>query len=260
MKTNLLKINKRHIGSLVIIPVIIALLVGSLLLKYLMLLISLVAILEFSNAMSQKDININKNLLIVFTIVYYILNFKNIYILLLLFFILLFLTVLNKNNIVNISLGFTCFFYIVIPFSLIVILYNKNVYLPWIIFLSAWSTDTMAYIIGKRFGKIKIVKHISPNKTLAGFIAGTISCIIVISLYGFLISDKLIISPINLVYVGLCTSIFGQIGDLIASSIKRFSGIKDFGNLIPGHGGILDRFDSILMISIVVFLFSEILL
>ena len=256
----MLKIDKRHIGSLVILPIIIALLSGSLLLKYLMLLISLIAILEFSNAMSQKNINISKNVLIGFTTLYYILDFNNIYILILVFFILLLLSTLNKNTIVNISLSFLSIFYIVIPFSFIVILYNKNIYLPWIIYLSAWSTDTMAYIIGKRFGKRKIVKHISPNKTLEGFIAGIISCVITISLYGFFFSDKLNISTINMIYISLCTGIIGQIGDLIASSIKRFSGIKDFGNLIPGHGGVLDRFDSILMISSVVFIFSEILL
>ena len=260
MKTDLLKINKRHIGSLVILPIIIALLVGSFLLKYLMLLITLIAILEFSNAMSQKNINISKNLLIFFTILYYLFDFKNIYIIVLLLFILLLISTLSKNNVLNISLSFFSFFYIIIPFSFIIILYNKNIYLPWIIFLSAWSTDTMAYIIGKKFGKRKIVKHISPNKTLAGFIGGLVSCVITISLYGYLFGDKLNISIINVIFLGVCTGILGQIGDLIASAIKRFSGIKDFGNLIPGHGGVLDRFDSILMISNAVFIFSEILM
>ena len=133
-------------------------------------------------------------------------------------------------------------------------------YLSWIIFLSAWSTDTMAYFIGKNFGKHKISQNISPNKTLEGFIAGVISCVLVISIYGFIFNDKLNISILNLVFLSIFTGIVGQIGDLIASSIKRFAEIKDFGNLIPGHGGILDRFDSILMISIVVFVFSQILM
>ena len=168
---------------------------------------------------------------------------------------------LNKNNnIVDISLSFISIFYIVIPFSFIFILNEKNNYLSWIIFLSAWSTDTMAYFIGKNFGKHKISQNISPNKTLEGFIAGVISCVLVISIYGFIFNDKLNISILNLVFLSIFTGIVGQIGDLIASSIKRFAEIKDFGNLIPGHGGILDRFDSILMISIVVFVFSQILM
>ena len=79
-------------------------------------------------------------------------------------------------------------------------------------------------------------------------------------IYGFIFNDKLNISILNLVFLSIFTGIVGQIGDLIASSIKRFAEIKDFGNLIPGHGGILDRFDSILMISIVVFVFSQILM
>ena len=118
----------------------------------------------------------------------------------------------------------------------------------------------MAYFIGKNFGKHKISQNISPNKTLEGFIAGVISCVLVISIYVFLFNDKLNISILNLVFLSILTGVVGQIGDLIASSIKRFVEIKDFGNLIPGHGGILDRFDSILMISIVVFVFSQILM
>lgn len=261
MKTDLSKINKRYIGSLVIIPIIISLIVGGLLLKAMILCITIFSLIEFSNALKYKKINVNKYLIIFFTIIYYVVGFKYIDTLVFMFFIFLLFYTLNKNNnIVDISLSFISIFYIVIPFSFIFILNEKNNYLSWIVFLSAWSTDTMAYFIGKNFGKHKISQNISPNKTLEGFIAGVISCVLVISIYGFLFNDKLNISILNLVFLSIFTGIVGQIGDLIASSIKRFVEIKDFGNLIPGHGGILDRFDSILMISIVVFVFSQILM
>ncbi len=259
MKANLSKIDKRYIGSLVIVPIIISLILGGLVLKLILFSITTISIVEFSNALKHKNININKYLIIIFTIIYYIVGFKYLNILTFLTFVLLLFYTLNKNNnIVDVSLSFISIFYIVIPFSFIFLLHEKNSYLPWIIFLSAWSTDTMAYFIGKNFGKYKISKYISPNKTLEGFIGGVVSCVVVILIYGSLFRVQLNLSVISLILLSVLTGIIGQIGDLIASSIKRFTKLKDFGNVIPGHGGILDRFDSILMISIVVFIFSQI--
>lgn len=260
MKVDLSKINNRYIGAFIIFPIIFSLIIGGLFLKTMFLCITVISLIEFSNALGYKEININKFLILSFTVLYYLMDFNNVNILVFIFFILLLFSVLGKNcNIVDISLSFIFIFYIVIPFSFIIMLNNENSYLPWIIFLSAWSTDTMAYFIGKKFGKRKMSK-ISPNKTLEGFIGGIISCIIVIVIYGFLFQDRLDISILNIFFLSIVTGITGQFGDLIASSIKRYTGIKDFGNLIPGHGGVLDRFDSILIISIVVFSFSKILM
>lgn len=262
-KVKFSNINKRYIGAFVIVPIIISLIFGGYLLSALVFSVTLVSLFEFSNSLSYQGINVNRYLIFVFTLIYYLFDFKNVLILIFLFFILLLISVLDgKTNIVDISLSFLTIFYIIIPLSLILILSRENRYLPWIIFLSAWSTDTMAYFIGRKFGKNKIKKisHISPNKTLEGFIGGSVSCIFVIMTYGFFFQNKLNMSLIILFFLSIITGIVGQVGDLVASSIKRFTGIKDFGNLIPGHGGILDRFDSILMISVVVFLFSQILM
>lgn len=259
-KVKTLKINQRYIGAFIVVPIIIALIVGGYFLNGLMFAITLISIIEFSSSLKCRDININKYMCILFAILYYLVDFKNIFLLLLLFFVLLLISIFDgKNNVVDIFLTFAAIFYIVIPFSLILILYKQNVFLSWIIFLSAWTTDTMAYFVGKKFGKHKIerISHISPNKTLEGFIGGGISCVIVIVIYGILFKQNLNLSIPLLILLGALTGIFAQYGDLVASSIKRFTGIKDFGNLIPGHGGILDRFDSIVMISIVVFLFSQ---
>ncbi len=123
-------------------------------------------------------------------------------------------------------------------------------FLIWYVMWAAWGTDVMAYVIGKNFGKHKYLK-ISPNKTVEGTIGGTIGGILACLLYT-VVCNQLWHLGFNYFYVaiiGLILSIVGQIGDLAASSIKRYTGIKDFSNLIPGHGGMLDRFDSVIFIA-----------
>lgn len=115
-----------------------------------------------------------------------------------------------------------------------------------------WISDTFAYFTGVTMGKHKIVPHISPKKTWEGCIGGAIGCAVVVMLYiGLLVYDiegintsRTIMMVIAFVF-GLFISVFSQIGDWLASSIKRFVGIKDFGSFMPGHGGMLDRFDSV---------------
>ena len=115
-----------------------------------------------------------------------------------------------------------------------------------------WISDTFAYFTGVTMGKHKIVPHISPKKTWEGCIGGAIGCAVVVMLYiGLLVYDiegintsRTIMMVIAFVF-GLFISAFSQIGDWLASSIKRYVGIKDFGSFMPGHGGMLDRFDSV---------------
>ncbi|NLI60985.1 MAG: phosphatidate cytidylyltransferase [Clostridiales bacterium] len=114
--------------------------------------------------------------------------------------------------------------------------------------LVTWSTDTFAYFVGKSFGKRKLCPSISPNKTIEGSLGGLIGSIVVGIIYGTVLKYRLTIS-INLYHfgiIGLLGGVLSQLGDLCASSIKRFCDIKDFGKLMPGHGGLLDRFDSLL--------------
>lgn len=120
----------------------------------------------------------------------------------------------------------------------------------WYLMLAAWGSDIFAYSIGRRIGKHKFTK-ISPNKSIEGCIAGVIGSVVCVVIYTVLINTiKGAVIPYGyIIFVGIILSILGQCGDLAASSIKRETNIKDFGNLIPGHGGILDRMDSIIFMA-----------
>ena len=122
--------------------------------------------------------------------------------------------------------------------------------LIWYAIIAAWGTDTFAYLVGKRFGKHKL-NQISPKKSVEGAIAGTISAVILVVVYT-LVMNKLYNLEYSYIYVAMATiilSIIGQIGDFAASSIKRYVDVKDYSNLIPGHGGMLDRIDSLMFLA-----------
>ena len=121
----------------------------------------------------------------------------------------------------------------------------------WLILLSAFGTDIFAYFGGYFLGKHKLCPTISPKKTIEGSLCGTLASVILCTLFGALFMDdgKLLMYAVT----GLAGGIFSQLGDLTASVFKRKMGIKDYGNLIPGHGGIMDRFDSVVFTSPMVF-------
>ena len=122
--------------------------------------------------------------------------------------------------------------------------------LIWYVFISAWGTDIFAYCIGIKFGKHTFSK-ISPNKSIEGCVAGTVGAVICMLIYTFICNTvwNMNINYILISVIGIILSLVGQIGDFAASSIKRYTGIKDFSNLIPGHGGMLDRIDSVIFIA-----------
>lgn len=159
---------------------------------------------------------------------------------------------------------------IMIPasFTNVVLLRNNNgwaggVFCVIILLGSAWFSDTCAYFTGRAFGKHKMAPVISPHKTVEGLIGGLIGSVLcnLVMAYGCsLVFQALGIShSIHYLAVG-CATLLGSaasvVGDLTASTIKRQCGVKDFGNIMPGHGGIMDRFDSVLLVSPVVYLFS----
>lgn len=118
--------------------------------------------------------------------------------------------------------------------------------------LIVWITDSGAYLIGRKLGKHKLAPHVSPNKTWEGSIGGTLSAVVIVGIYLYFVQAQFSTSfPYDFTRMLLLTLVFsvgGQLGDLIESALKRYYGVKDSGKILPGHGGILDRFDSLLFV------------
>ncbi len=163
----------------------------------------------------------------------------------------------KKYNIVDVCA--TAFGIAYIPFLMSFLIMLRNMeygnILIWLIFIGAWGTDTLAYTFGRLFGKRKIIPEISPKKTIAGAIGGILGCILLMVIYGIIVNNyfDLNIKYIALILLGLFCGVISQIGDWAASAIKRYVDVKDFGNIMPGHGGVLDRFDSILFVAPVIY-------
>ncbi|MEC4005678.1 phosphatidate cytidylyltransferase [Flavobacterium sp. SUN052] len=157
--------------------------------------------------------------------------------------------------------------YIILPFLFITkISFGIKGYNPKIIiglFILIWTNDTFAYIVGKSIGKHKLFERISPKKTIEGFIGGIVFAVFA----GFLISKFYIKANADIsnksiliwTIIAVLVGVIGTIGDLIESKFKRIAGVKDSGKIMPGHGGILDRLDSVIFVAPFVFLFYQIL-
>ncbi|WP_231373979.1 phosphatidate cytidylyltransferase [Aureivirga marina] len=160
------------------------------------------------------------------------------------------------------SLGkyFLAIVYIVIPFScLYLIPFNGNSsgFVPQIvlgIFILIWSNDTFAYLVGRTFGKNKLFERVSPKKTIEGFIGGFVFTIIAGIILAYFYQE---LSTIHWIVIAVITSFTGVIGDLIESKFKREANIKDSSNFIPGHGGFLDRLDSIIFTAPFIFIYLQ---
>jgi len=116
--------------------------------------------------------------------------------------------------------------------------------------ICAWMCDTMAYFTGRAIGKHKLAPDISPKKTIEGAVGGILGSVIGLCVYAFVLQKTVGAAPDYLLFAacGIVGSVLGQCGDLAMSMFKRERGIKDYGNLFPGHGGVLDRFDSLLLV------------
>ena len=163
----------------------------------------------------------------------------------------------NKKTVVtDASLIYMSCFYIIAAFSAVVYLHDyiqlgNMIYL--LTFICAWTTDIFAYFTGRVLGKHKLIESVSPKKTVEGAIGGVVFCVIAMLVFGLVVENitgEFKANYLVLAISGVFISVVSQIGDLVMSVIKRHFGIKDYGKLFPGHGGILDRFDSVLAVSI----------
>lgn len=133
---------------------------------------------------------------------------------------------------------------------------ENGIFYIWLIFIGAWGSDTCAYLTGILIGKHKIPSTLSPKKTIEGCVGGIAGAALIGFIYGIWADNHMDVTwyySIIFSIVGAVSSVLSQIGDLAASAVKRNSEIKDYGRLIPGHGGVMDRFDSILFIAPIIY-------
>lgn len=164
------------------------------------------------------------------------------------------LLVVNRKTVDYIDVAFMLmsFFYVAYLLGFVFMLREgqSGVFLVWLAFIAAWGADTCAYFAGMLFGKRKLCPELSPKKTVEGAIGGTVGAVALALLYQMLVyhyfNYTFDFANFTLAVIIAIAAVLSIFGDLSASAIKRQAGVKDFGNLFPGHGGILDRFDSLL--------------
>lgn len=152
--------------------------------------------------------------------------------------------------------------YVVFGFCSVVLVRDlpDGILIFWLIFMAAWLSDTGAYFVGVKFGKHKLIPDVSPKKTVEGLLGGIATCVVIFLIYGVIITlatEDYKVNFLSFFVAGVLLSLVSVFGDLLASFIKRRFKIKDYGFLLPGHGGILDRFDSVLAVSIVLYIFCR---
>lgn len=264
----------RVLVALVGIPLIVGLcLIGKIPFLIFVLLIGLIAFYEFSGMLKNKNSYANRIigsvsvLLIILNEYYHFLDYH-------VFFVLIILTLLltelfrNKSSAIN-NLGSTLLGIFYIGFFAASILnvrefysasaftYSQGGYLILSILVSIWLCDSAAYFIGSAYGLHKLMPRVSPKKSWEGAIAGFIFAVIGLVVAKSIVLDFL--SMFDAIVIGIIVGIFGQIGDLVESLIKRDANVKDSSAIIPGHGGIFDRFDSLLFTAPIVYLYLRLI-
>lgn len=250
----------RIISSIIALPILmIPLILGGAYLQVALILVSLIGMFEFYRAYKIDSLPmkflgyigaVSLYAMIIWEKAEYLQEFFGIFVL-----ILLIGYVFNypKYDLKDIMLILVGFFYVAYLLSYILLVREDITYGPWLIwliFIVAFGSDTCAYFIGVKFGKNKLAKHLSPKKSIEGSIGGIVGAMLLSVIYGVIlyqtgrITDSAKIIPFF--FIGGIGSILSQIGDLAASAMKRQNKIKDFGTIMPGHGGVLDRLDSII--------------
>lgn len=250
---------KRFISAMIMLPLLILLILRGIPLYIGGAILMSIALHEFYSAFENIDYHPIKALGYAYTVFVF---FANIYgfkaevysfALFIVFIISILFVLAQKSDVIDICITFCGILYICMCFNYIIMTVNKinsGEIFVWLIFIISFATDIFAYLVGKKFGKNKLIPNVSPNKTIEGSLGGIVASVFFSILFGMAFKLPIMV----MIIVSLVGSIVAQLGDLIASSIKRYTGIKDFGKIIPGHGGVLDRFDSVLLVSPYVYL------
>lgn len=244
-------------GAIGLVLLLAVLFIGGPTLGIGLLIVSTIALKEFYRALKKLgrrplDLAGYASAVLLLASFYYQLGIADLIISALILLLLLTTVLSRGRDIIDAAITLTGVIYI--PYLLYHILLMDGRPIMLVVFLIAFGTDTFAYIIGSKFGKKRLCPEISPKKSVEGAIGGIIGSILVTLIYGAFYE----IGPLwSLGILALVGSILSQLGDLSASRIKRITGIKDFGSIMPGHGGMLDRFDSVIFTAPVVFYYMQ---
>ncbi len=251
-------------GFILVVIVALAFYLGPLATNILMCFVSLVGVMEL-----LRVYKLNKRVIgwinYIFTIGYYaLLYFMDdrftlpLIVLYVLIIMALFVLTYPKYTDKEILEGFLPFFYVAMMLSFVYRIrgLEHGGILVILIFVSSWGNDTCAYLVGRAIGKHKMSPKLSPKKSVEGLIGGIVGAALLGALFGFLFDryvDTLAMAPVIFAVIGGIGALPAVVGDLAASAIKRNNDIKDYGKLIPGHGGVMDRFDSIIFTAPIVY-------
>lgn len=243
----------RIISSIVALPLLFFfVLMGGNYLEIAVAVVSLIALYEFFNALKKKYQPVvipTYILLVLFSLTYHFEMFTvlsgvvTVYIAL-----LLGLYVFDeKRHFADIGVTALGAIYIIFFLYHVVLLSKlEPAFMIWFIFIASWGADTGAYFIGKKFGKRKLSPTVSPNKSVEGAVGGVTTSVVLCVILSMVFDASFV--PYSIA-IGIVGSLISIIGDLVASKIKREMGIKDYGHIMPGHGGVMDRFDSLLLVT-----------
>lgn len=247
-------------GIIILACTIFLIYTGGYSLLFTIMALSLIGIYELKNTLKSKDYNMNLPLAYIFSaiLIYFSwIDYPNIelYILSTYMMIILILTIFDIFDFKSALLQIFSILYIPLSFSAFFKL--EGTFYIWLIFICAWGTDTFAYLVGSLIGKHKLIEKVSPKKSVEGAIGGIVGA----AFLTFVVATIFNISNIvPLIIITIFGSLIAQLGDLTASKIKRYSNTKDFGFIFIGHGGVLDRFDSVLFVAPFIFVVTSIFL
>lgn len=257
---------KRVITAVIGLPLLILIVwLGGWYLTAMVLALSLVGMYEYSKAVSNGlERPINRGLISVLTIILVAVMRTDYYtmlpVLVGMVMVCLCWEIFTGREFERAAFEIFGLMYIPLMFSFLMLfgdLRNGEYYI-WMVFVAAFSTDTFAYLTGRMLRGKKLAPDISPNKTISGSIGGIVACAVFMVIYGLVLQKSFGFTvPLwETAVLGVVASVAGQLGDLSASLIKRRFQVKDFGKILPGHGGVLDRFDSVLFIIPIIYLFA----
>ena len=180
-------------------------------------------------------------------------------------FMFLYVFTFPKYRAEQIMCAFFCVAYapVMLSFIYLVRILPYGIYTVWMIFISSWICDTCAYAVGMLFGKHKLAPILSPKKSIEGALGGVLGSAIVGAVYAYFVVESVVMDQKVtwiLVLISAVGALVSQVGDLAASAIKRNHEIKDYGKLIPGHGGVMDRFDSVIFTAPMIYFLTLILI